>query len=144
MSEENRMINTGLRGITVASSKISDVDGNIGKLVYRGYLVKDLADKATFEEIAYLLLYETLPSNAELAEFSNDLAAQRQVPDSIFRALEQFPPDAQPMDILQAAVSMLAFSDPDALDMSKEASSRIALKLIAKGKVTVRSTRKES
>ena len=66
---EEKVINTGLRGVTIASTKISDVDGAIGKLVYRGYLAKDLAGKVSFEETTYLLLYEELPSEKELTDF---------------------------------------------------------------------------
>ena len=61
MDECRPILNTGLRGFKVASSRISDVDGDIGKIIYRGYLIQDLAERASFEEIAYLLLYEKLP-----------------------------------------------------------------------------------
>ena len=69
--------NTGLRGVTIASTRISDVDGNAGRLVYRGYLVKDLAESAGFEEVAYLLLYESLPDEAQLKIFKQRLASER-------------------------------------------------------------------
>ena len=61
MEQREPIINTGLRGVTIASTRISDVDGNAGKLIYRGYLAPDLAKSATFEEICHLLLYEKLP-----------------------------------------------------------------------------------
>ena len=59
--------NTGLRGVVIASTRISDVRGDEGKLIYRGYLVQDLAENASFEEVIYLLLYEKLPTATELA-----------------------------------------------------------------------------
>lgn len=62
MNETKQIQNTGLRGVTIASTKIGDIDGQAGKLIYRGYLAKDLARNATFEEIAHLLLYEVLPN----------------------------------------------------------------------------------
>ena len=61
MDECRPILNTGLRGFKVATSRISDVDGDIGKIIYRGYLIQDLAENATFEEVVYLLLYEELP-----------------------------------------------------------------------------------
>lgn len=126
------MLNTGLRGVTIASTKISDVIGDQGKLIYRGYLAKDLADKATFEEIIYLLLYEKLPSAAELASLKKQLAAERDIPAELIAALQTRPADSLPMDIMQAAVSMLANHDPDVQDQSREAALRMGVRLIAK------------
>ncbi len=126
------ILNTGLRGFKVASTRISDVDGAKGKLIYRGYLIKDLAGKISFEETVYLLLYEKLPNNDELNQFKSMLASERQVPAELIAALETRPKDALPMDILQAAVSMLAHHDPDVREQSPEAAERMAIKLIAK------------
>ena len=61
MNDNFSIINQGLRGVTVASTRISDVDGQAGKLIYRGYLVQDLAERTSFEEVAHLLLFEKLP-----------------------------------------------------------------------------------
>jgi len=124
--------NTGLRGVTIASTKISDVDGKIGKLVYRGYLAKDLAGKVTFEEVAFLLLYEKLPDQAELNAFSEELAKNRELPQNIFAAMAAFPKDALPMDVLQAIVPMLAHHDPGVNEHNQETALKIAVKLIAK------------
>ena len=132
MEECTPTVNTGLRGVTVASTKISHVDGAAGKLIYRGYLVKDLADKATFEEIVYLLLFEKLPNADELAAFKKQLAAEREIPAEVVAALQTRPADALPMDILQAAVAMLAHHDPDTRAYSTETTLRMAIKLIAK------------
>ena len=125
-------INTGLRGVAVASTKISDVDGAAGKLVYRGYLAKDLAGKTTFEELAYLLLFEKLPNEDELKPFKAQLARERALPPEVIAALKTRPKEALPMDILQAAVAMLAHHDPDAKESSREAALAIATRLIAK------------
>jgi len=64
------IINKGLRGVTVASTKISDVDGRAGKLIYRGYRIQDLAERTSFEEVAYLLVFEKLPDQKELECFA--------------------------------------------------------------------------
>lgn len=125
-------LNTGLRGITIASTKISDVDGAAGKLIYRGYLAKDLAGKITFEELVYLLFFESLPSKEKLDNFNALLVSEREVPPELIAALETRPKDALPMDVLQAAAAMLAHHDPDTKEYSKEAALRMAIKLVAK------------
>jgi len=132
MNDTHSIINTGLRGVTIASTKISDVDGAAGRLIYRGYLVQDLAEKTSFEEVAYLLLYETLPDDKRLSTFKTALSRERDIPDPIIQALKTRPKDALPMDVLQAAVPMLAHHDPEVKLISKEASRRMAIRLIAK------------
>ena len=126
------ILNTGLRGFKVATTRISDIDGTVGKLIYRGYLVQDLAGKVSFEEVAYLLLFERLPQKEDLENFKKQLAEERAIPPEVITALETRPKDALPMDILQAAVAMLAHHDPDTREYSHEATLRMAIKLIAK------------
>jgi citrate synthase len=126
------VLNTGLRGVTIASTKISDVNGAEGKLVYRGYLAKDLAGNTSFEEVVYLLLYEKLPDRDQLKAFKRQIAEQREVPEQILAAMKAMPKDALPMDVLQAAVPMLATYDPDIRDTSIEGASRMAVRLTAK------------
>jgi citrate synthase len=132
MEEQQGILNTGLRGVTIASTRISDVDGNAGRLIYRGYLVQDLADRTSFEEVAYLLLYEKLPDPQQLEQFRSRLAAERHIPDEMVSALKSRPPDSLPMDILQAGVALLANHDQDIRQQSPEASDRMAVRLIAK------------
>ena len=132
MEECKPILNTGLRGVVIADTRICEVDGANGRLIYRGYLVQDLAKDASFEEVAFLLLYEKLPDNAELEEFKRRLVAERQLPPEAITAMKTFPKDALPMDVLQAAVPMLAHRDPDIKDQSMEASLRMAIRLIAK------------
>jgi len=126
------ILNTGLRGFKVATTRISDVDGLAGKLIYRGYLIKELAGKISYEEVVYLLLYEKLPNKKELDHFKKQLAEERQLPPELILSLENRPKDALPMDILQAGTAMLAHHDPDAKELSLEAANRMAIKLIAK------------
>jgi citrate synthase len=125
------VLNTGLRGVTIASTKISDVNGAEGKLVYRGYLVKDLAGKTTFEEVVHLLLFEKLPNREELASLTQQIAERRGVPDEILAALQGMPKDALPMDVLQATVPMLAAYDPDIGNTDIDGAGRMAIRLIA-------------
>ncbi len=105
------VLNTGLRGIDVASSKICDVRGKEGKLIYRGYLIQDLAEKAGFEEICFLLLYERLPKKEELSQFDQSLKLKRDVPDNVYACLKTLPADMNPMDVLQMAVPLLTQKD---------------------------------
>ena len=132
MTDNTPTQNTGLRGVTIASTKISDVDGAAGRLIYRGYLIQDLAENATFEEICHLLLYEKLPEEDELKDFKARLAAERDIPVELIAALKTRPKDAMPMDILQSGVAMLAHHDPDIQATSRDALLQKALKLIAK------------
>jgi len=132
MPETNNILNTGLRGVTIASTKISDVDGAAGKLIYRGYLAKDLAGEVTFEEVVYLLLHERLPDQEELKDFQSALAKERNIPDQLVDILKNSPKNALPMDVLQAAVSVLAQYDPDIRETSREAAEKMAVRLIAK------------
>ena len=126
------MLNTGLRGVVIADTRISDVQGAAGKLIYRGYLIQDLANNSTFEEVAYLLLFEKLPNAAELNAFKAQLAAERDIPPEVIAALKTRPKNALVMDILQAGVSLLAHHDPDITDQTQEAAVRMAIRLIAK------------
>lgn len=132
MEQEKNIINTGLRGVTVASTKVSDIDSTIGRLIYRGYLAKDLAENTTFEEVAYLLLYEKLPDSRELADFKKRLSQERPIPPEIHAALKTRPKDSLPMDILQAGTAMLANHDPELTDTSRDAALLRAIRLIAK------------
>jgi citrate synthase len=124
--------NTGLRGVTIATTKISDVNGAEGKLIYRGFRAKDLAGKVSFEEVAYLLLFERLPGEADLTDFRRQIAEQREVPDEILQAMRAMPKDALPMDVLQGAVAMMAAYDPEIREWHIDSTTRMAIRLIAK------------
>ncbi len=121
----------GLRGIPVADTKICAVDGDRGKLIYRGYDMKELAWYSTFEETAYLLLYQTLPTEKELEIFSEALVSERQLPDGIIRHLKEREKTAKPMDVLQSVIPMLADFDNDS-HITKGAKIKQSIKLIAK------------
>ncbi|WP_299983897.1 citrate/2-methylcitrate synthase [Desulfobacula sp.] len=105
------VINTGLRGVDVASSKICDVRGKEGTLIYRGFLIEDLAQNASFEEVCFLLLYERLPKKQELEDFNQSLKQKRKIPENIFSFLKTLPPEMNPMDVLQMATPLLMQTD---------------------------------
>ncbi|HEY3994077.1 MAG TPA: citrate synthase [Ktedonobacteraceae bacterium] len=95
----------GLEGIVAATTSISNVDGQAGRLVYRGYDIHDLAHATTFEEIAYLLWFGHLPTRGELAELQASLLEQRQLSTELLTILRSLPPETAPMDTLRTAVS---------------------------------------
>jgi citrate synthase len=117
--------------VLVADTAISLIDGIKGELSYRGYDIHDLAAYSTDEEVAYLLLYGTLPTAAQIEEFSKTLAAQRKLPPSIVEVLKKLPNTASPMDVLQAAVALLADYDPEKQDDSKDANLKRSTRLVA-------------
>ena len=124
--------NIGLRGIVVADSTISNVDGEQGILIYRGYDIFPLAEQGTYEEVVYLLLHDSLPGHSELAELKAELARWRSLPAPAIATLKTFPQEARPMDVLQGMVSVLAMQDPELGDESREGSYRKALRLVAR------------
>jgi len=123
---------TGLRGVKAATSRISYVDGEAGKLIYRGYSIEDLARYSSFEEVAYLLLRRRLPTREQLKAFSKELAAERPLPPGVMGMLRATPLETSPMAVLQAAVALLSGTCPDQDDESIEANQRKAVRIIAK------------
>ena len=121
----------GLEGVLAGETALCHVDEGEGGLRYRGYAVRDLAAKAAFEEVAYLLLFGTLPTRKELKDFSAQLAAHSVLPRPVEAFLGVIPPVAHPMDILRTSVSLLGMTDPDAGDNSHEANVRKSIRLLA-------------
>ena len=124
--------NIGLRNIEVADTKICSIDGESGKLIYRGYDILDLVNHSRFEETAYLLLFGDLPSADELSDFSRRLREARSVPEPILKNLKNHPKRAKPMDVLQSCVAELADYDLIIEEDTKESNIRRAIILIAK------------
>jgi citrate synthase len=123
--------NIGLRGIEVADTKISNIDGEKGKLIYRGFDILDLTKNSTFEETAYLLLYDKLPTKTQLSEFNAKLVEARYIPKQMQKNMGNWRKDADPMDMLQAFVSALAGYYDEEFS-NKDASYDKAINLIAK------------
>ncbi|MEJ2716827.1 MAG: citrate/2-methylcitrate synthase [Deltaproteobacteria bacterium] len=124
--------NVGLRGVKVADTKISFIDGEKGILIYRGYRIEDLAERSSFIETAFLLLNGYLPDRGELDGFYRHIMEARALPDYLPGCLKLLPKDADPMDVLQASLPLLAGSDPDVREQTREANARIATRLIAR------------
>ena len=127
MTDENE-IHRGLKGVYFDRSRVCFIDGRAGELRYRGYSIHDLAERSTFEETCYLLLYGELPTRDGLARLTSELRAARALPAAIFDIIRTIK-DAHPMDVLRTAVSALAAFDPDVADNSKEATVRKGIRL---------------
>ena len=102
----------GLEGVVAASTALSHVFGEEGKLVYRGYDIHELAGKASFEEVAHLLWIGHLPNRAELTELERKFGDNRVLPDAVVDGLRALPRDASPMDALRTGVSLLGAIEP--------------------------------
>jgi citrate synthase len=129
-------IKRGLKDVYFATSEASFIDGNIGKLLYRGYNIDDMARNATFEETVYLLLYGKLPTVKELSDFDALLRANRSLPREVLQVIDLVKA-SHPMDVLRTAVSALAAFDPDTADNSKEATLRKGIRLTAQAPTIV-------
>src|SRR5687768_5616119 len=121
----------GLQGVVATSSDICMIDGQQGRLVYRGYEIGDLVEGASFEEVAYLLWNNKLPNRQELATLHHQLAAASVLPRHAVTILETLPPDKQPMDALRTVVSSLSATDPDLTSNEPDANQRKAIRLTA-------------
>ncbi len=121
----------GLAGVIAGETAICLVDPNAG-LMYRGYDIHDMAQKASFEEVAYLLLNGELPDAKQLAEFRQQLAAERALPGPVMDMLRLLPRGSHPMDMLRTGVSMLGAFDKDLNDHSHDANVRKSIRLIAR------------
>ncbi|MGH2521842.1 MAG: citrate/2-methylcitrate synthase, partial [Anaerolineales bacterium] len=121
----------GLVGVIAAQTALSSVDGQNGVLTYRGINIDDLAGKAGYEEVVYLLFYGKLPNAAELDSLKKDLAANRALPQPVLDHIQGAPKNATPMDVLRTAVSALAYYDPETEDIAIEATRRKGTRLVA-------------
>ncbi len=132
MSGEANAARAGLEGIVAATSSISTVDGVIGKLVYSGYNIHDLAQHSTFEEVIYLLWNTQLPTRSQLGELKSQLKKEPALPDEIVAFIRALPQGVNPMDMLRTVVAALGLYDADGQDISREANIRKAIRLTAK------------
>jgi len=121
----------GLAGVIAGETAICWVDPNAG-LMYRGYDIHEMGDKATFEEVAYLLLNGELPNAKQLKEFREQIAAQRDLPKQVVEMVHLLPKSTHPMDMLRTGVSMLSAFDKDLSDNSHDANIRKSIRLIAR------------
>jgi citrate synthase len=128
----------GLEGVIANESRLGDVRGQEGQLIYCGYEINELAGKVSFEEVVYLLWNNRLPKLAELTEFKQQFAEERDLPEQVVEFIKSTPRTALPIDVLRTAVSMLGLHDPSLLlDDSFGANQRRAVAILAKVGVIV-------
>ncbi len=131
MTEDRKVrLNRGLRGIYIDRTEASFIDGQTGRLLYRGYDINDLAEHSTFEEVVHLLLYGDLPNASQLDEFESELRSWRALPEEIIGVI-RLVKNSHPMDVLRTAISALAAFDSEVDDMSVEATLRKGVRLTA-------------
>ncbi|GFO58633.1 citrate synthase [Geomonas silvestris] len=124
----NATYSPGLEGVVAGTTAISTVGKKGRGLSYRGYSINDLAGRASFEEVAHLLLHGYLPDRDGLAQFRNRLVARRGLPPALKKVLEQLPADAHPMDVLRTGCSVLGALEPEGSSLDGE---RTAERLLA-------------
>src|ERR1700716_821748 len=123
----------GLEGVVANETRLGDVRGQEGQLIYCGYEINELAGKVSFEEVIFLLWNNRLPKQAELAELTRQLAEERELPAQVIEFIKSTPRTALPIDVLRTAVSMLGLHDPSLLlDDTLDANLRRAISVVAK------------
>lgn len=131
MSEATERVIAGLEGVLACESSIAYIDGSIPELSFRGYDIHDIAQTLTFEQVAFLIWHDRIPTADELRTFSTDLAGRRAIPQQITDLLRAMPSGAHPMAGLRTAVSMLGVLDPQAENIGPEDNLRKATNLTA-------------
>jgi citrate synthase len=125
------VISRGLEGIIAAETRIGDVRGDIGQLIYYGYDISELAGKVSYEEVVYLLWHGRLPKRNELEKLTVALRAERELPQGVIDFIENAPKTAAPIDIMRTAVSMLGCYPTIRHDLNMPENDSIAIKLVA-------------
>jgi len=127
----------GLDGVPAARSSICFIDGDQGILEYRGYPIETLAERSTFEESSYMLLWGKLPPRSELDKFTRDLASNRDVRFRLIDLLKCLPDTGHPMEALQAAIAALGMFYPDRDPMNPTDRYNSSVRIIAKAPTLV-------
>jgi len=120
-----------LSGVPAGNTALCTVGRSGNDLHYRGYDILDFAEQAEFEEVAYLLVHEKLPTRDELKKYKSSLRKMRGLPNPLKAALERVPKKAHPMDVLRTGVSVLGTIEPEKDDHGKAGAQRIADRLMA-------------
>ena len=123
----------GLEGIVANSTRLSDVIGDKGQLIYAGYDINELAGKVSYKEVVYLLWHHKLPNRGELEAFTRELRGERQLPEPVIAFVKSAPRDTEPMDVMRSAISMLGLYDADiGKEATPEMNRRRAVSITAK------------
>src|SRR5213595_3687247 len=122
----------GLEGVVANTTRLSDVIGDKGQLIYCGYDINELAGKVSYEEVVYLLWNNKLPNRAELERCTKQLRSLRKLPDGLIDFIKNAPKNAAPMDVIRTAVSMLGLYDPNIREATLEKGKARARSITAK------------
>jgi citrate synthase len=125
------VISRGLEGVVAAETSIGDVRGQAGQLIYRGYDINELAGKVSYEEVVHLLWHGRLPNAAELEKLTTALRAERELPKGVIDFITSAPKEAQPIDIMRTAVSMLGCYPTERHDLNMGEQWQSAIKLVS-------------
>jgi citrate synthase len=120
-----------LSGTAAGNTAICTVGKTGNDLHYRGYDILDVAEQCEFEEIAYLIVHEKLPTRAELAAYKDKLKSMRDIPQAVKTVLEQLPASTHPMDVMRTGCSALGCQTPEDADHNVEAARNIVDRLMA-------------
>jgi citrate synthase len=131
MANPAEPVSKGLDGIVAAQTRLSDVRGEAGELIYAGYDINELAGKTSFEEVIHLLHWNHLPNARELSELKGILAAERELPKGVVDMLRTMPRDTPPMDAIRTAISATGCFDAQRDENSFDDQRRKAMRLIA-------------
>ena len=122
----------GLEDMVMTTSDICFIDGKLGRLIYRGYDIADLAEHSSFAETAFLLWYGHLPKKQEFEAFVELFKASVDLPEETVTIMRMFPKTATPMEVLRTAISSMGHWDPDSGNTAFDASLRKAIRLTAR------------
>ncbi|APJ04730.1 citrate/2-methylcitrate synthase [Silvanigrella aquatica] len=121
----------GLAGVVADATSVSQVQGEVGRLIYRGISIEELAEKSTYEECVYFSLYGKLPNQNELNKFNAEMKANRVLPKTVEAVIAAAPRSAHPMSILQAAVAAMGFDENPVNLKNEEHNIHNAIKIIS-------------
>jgi citrate synthase len=121
----------GLEGVIACETKMGHVDGQKGRLIYRGYTIEDLAEHSSYEETTYLLLFGKLPTRKELDDFKEKLKSYRPIPKEVIDILKKLPKDTHPMSALRTGVSAIGCYDKKADSRELDDYTEAGIKLVA-------------
>jgi citrate synthase len=130
-SSASPQIQKGLEGVVASETQLSDVDGVGCRLIYRGYSIDELVGKASYEEVAFLLLNGRLPTRAELSEWARQLASHRALPPEVLQAMQMLP-YGEPMAYLRTVVSLIGLGDTEAERLDPDRLKAQSINLVAK------------
>ena len=132
MMQADTVVNKGLEGVIVAESSVGFVDGQAGRLVYRGYNIETLAEHSNYEEVAYLLLYGQLPNATELENFRARLRNTVDLNPEVVGLIKSIAPEAHPMSVLRTVVSFIGAQDRKSSSTDLRDQEEMSLKLMSK------------